>query len=376
MPESLTPELARPGRRQRFSLLDGQRGLAALIVMLRHCHTTGALLPVAYTAVDFFFLLSGFVIGYTYEQKLRDRKITTGRFLWTRFVRLYPMILFGTVFGAIPVFAQLILGGYPIGIGSLLGAFFRQLFLIPSPPLIYDVDSLDSIFPFNMPEWSLFFEVLANIAFAMFVFYITPIRLFILAALAAAGLGFATLAHGSMILGVDLQTLPGGLCRIGYSFTMGLLIHRLYNSQRFQLSPILSWLLSGILVALLICPQSFLLPNEFTFEMFVVLICFPLLVFLGAHTINGPRLSAVCDFAGRLSYPLYLTHFPIIFVFNWYIERHNPHGSVLVALIILQFSAVIACAVLALLFYDEPLRRAISSKLLPERFPAKPVQAT
>ena len=284
------------------------------------------------------------------------------------------MIVFGTIFGAIPICAQLILGAYPIGIGSLFGAFFRQLFLIPSPPLIYDVDSLDSIFPFNMPEWSLFFEVLANIAFAMLVFHITKIRLFILAAVAAVGLAFATLAHGSMILGVDLQTLPGGLCRIAFSFTMGLLIHRLYKSQRFQLSPVFSWLLSGILVGALMCPQPFLLPNEFTFEMLAVVVCFPLLVFFGAYTINGPRLSAVCDFAGRLSYPLYLIHFPIIYVFNWFIEKHHPHGPALFAMLILQFGAVIACAMLALLCYDEPVRRAISSKLLPERFPAKPVQ--
>lgn len=86
-----------------YDLLDGLRGVAALMVIFYHVFEAFATSPIdqqfnhGYLAVDFFFILSGFVIGYAYDD--RWKTMTTKDFIKRRLIRLHPMVVLGAVLG-------------------------------------------------------------------------------------------------------------------------------------------------------------------------------------------------------------------------------------------------------------------------------------
>ena len=92
--------------KSRYEILDGLRGVAALIVLAYHhfdLYNMGnpvhAIINHGYLAVDFFFILSGFVIGYAYDD--RWNKMSLKDFFKRRLVRLHPMIVFATLVGMV-----------------------------------------------------------------------------------------------------------------------------------------------------------------------------------------------------------------------------------------------------------------------------------
>src|SRR5215467_6046222 len=93
-----------------YLILDGLRGVAAVMVVGLHifeAHSTSPLDQIinhGYLAVDFFFVLSGFVIGYAYDDSWN--KMTLGGFFKRRLIRLHPMIIIATVIGAITFYFQ------------------------------------------------------------------------------------------------------------------------------------------------------------------------------------------------------------------------------------------------------------------------------
>lgn len=150
----------------RYELLDGLRGVAAIFVILYHFGEGFATSPVdqmmnhGYLAVDFFFILSGFVIGYAYDDRWQ-RGMSAGNFMLRRVIRLHPMVILSVIFGAV---AYLIQGsvrwdGTPMPLSMLLLALLLGLFLIPVlPGAGADVRGNNEMFPLNGPSWSLFFE--------------------------------------------------------------------------------------------------------------------------------------------------------------------------------------------------------------------------
>src|SRR5579864_4395262 len=93
-----------------FPLLDGLRGIAALAVLSLHIvqlMDAPVLLPHAHLSVDFFFILSGFVVANAYEKKLLH-SMTFTRFVKIRLVRLYPMIFAGGLLGTLVLLTRLL----------------------------------------------------------------------------------------------------------------------------------------------------------------------------------------------------------------------------------------------------------------------------
>ena len=89
----------------RYEILDGLRGVAAVIVLSFHLlevYSKGqqyTIINHGYLAVDFFFILSGFVVGYAYDD--RWGRMSLSDFFKRRLVRLHPMLIFGTLFGGL-----------------------------------------------------------------------------------------------------------------------------------------------------------------------------------------------------------------------------------------------------------------------------------
>lgn len=110
------PSAAFSDSRPHYVVLDGLRGVAALVVLGFHVFEAFATSPFdqkfnhGYLAVDFFFMLSGFVIGYAYDARWRGNGnpggMTTADFFKRRLVRLHPMICVGALLGIVSFFVQ------------------------------------------------------------------------------------------------------------------------------------------------------------------------------------------------------------------------------------------------------------------------------
>lgn len=157
----------------RYEILDGLRGVAALLVVGYHLFETyfhgGPDQPInhGYLAVDFFFVLSGFVIGYAYDD--RWNRMSTWGFIKRRLIRLHPMVIFGSFVGAV-LFYFGDCSDFPLikdtpwqmVILIMLWAFT----MIPIPASM-DVRGWGETNPLNGPAWSLQWEYLANLLYAL-----------------------------------------------------------------------------------------------------------------------------------------------------------------------------------------------------------------
>ena len=154
--------------RPHYEMLDALRGVAALLVVWYHVFEGfafaggGAIttLNYGYLAVDFFFMLSGFVIAYAYDPRWRTTLNLKGFFV-RRLVRLHPMVLLSAVIGAVTFSIQggVQWNGTQVSTGALMLALLCTMFFIPAVPGSYaEVRGNGEMFPLNGPSWSLFFE--------------------------------------------------------------------------------------------------------------------------------------------------------------------------------------------------------------------------
>ena len=317
----------------RYEILDGLRGVAALMVIVFHCFETyipqigTQIVNHGYLAVDFFFVLSGFVIGYAYDD--RWSSMTTWGFFKRRLVRLHPMVIAGTVIGA----ALFFFGewaGFP-NISKCSGwmfalCFVMGLFMIPCGPGL-DIRGWGETNSFNGPNWSLTYEYIGNILYA-FVFRRLPkIALSVLCfgcafftldlTLGWDVFGFFPEAKFDVIGGWSLtgDQLYVGFSRLLYPFLCGLLISRILPSHRSESNPSGSplhvrggfWWASLILIILFSVPQicGHSCRQDGLYQAIAIIVCFPLIVLLGAGSRTTDAFSTrVCKTLGEQSYPL------------------------------------------------------------------------
>lgn len=97
-------------------------------------------------------------------------------------------------------------------------------------------------------------------------------------------------------------------------------------------------------------------------EVLVVLIYFPLLVALGAGATLNPGVKKICVFSGNISYPLYMTHYVVMFAFLNYFTSHKPGTAELSVVIIAGTLLLIGFAYLVMVLYDIPLRKYLNAK--------------
>jgi len=358
-----------------YLILDGLRGVAAIIVVTFHLTEplgTGhldILVNHGYLAVDFFFLLSGFVIGYAYDD--RWSKMTVGTFFKRRLERLQPMVILGMTLGAIGFYFTdsaiwpLI---HTVPLWKMLLVLFIGYTVLPVP-LSLDIRGWEEMHPLNSVGWSLFFEYIANIMYALFIrkFSKKALSIFvIIAAIALAHLAI-TSPNGDVSGGwtLNAEQVYIGFVRTMYPFFAGLLLSRVFKPTRIKKA----FLWCSLLVILaLYMPRiggaEHLWMNG-VYESFCIIILFPLIVYLGASgMVHGKTEQKVCKFLGDISYPLYLVHYPLVYFYVAWIS--NNKGITLMealpyALLILLGGLILAY--ISLKWYDEPLRKWLRKKL-------------
>ena len=294
----------------RLAALDGMRGLAAIAVALMHGNSIfnlGWIPAHAYLAVDFFFLLSGYVLARAFDRRLRQGGAVD--FLQRRLIRLYPFIVLGSLMG----FCELIIHGvlaHSVSLSQSVLDLASSLLVIPTPPFI---SPHWRIYPVDPPLWSLFFEIAANLVYAAVAPWLGNRRLWMLVGL--SGLTFAItliLLNGSDI-GLGHFKMAG--LRVAFSFSLGVALHRTLGPDPKKL--VLPWVsmpaIFAVLVAVLLAPAA----PGWAYDFVAVFALFPALLVLAITThAGGSRLQSVCLVLGELSYPLYAIHMPFFLMLS------------------------------------------------------------
>ncbi|GAB3510288.1 acyltransferase [Spirosoma knui] len=341
-----------------FAILDGLRGVAALAIVLFHFmewvypDASQNFIAHGFLAVDFFFCLSGFVIGYAYDDRIR--RLGLAAFFKLRLIRLHPLVILGSVLGLLaylfdPFAAEPSLAER----ANLWLTFLCSVFLIPLPVM---KERAFNLFGFNAPAWSLFWEYVANIVYALVLYRVSRRYLSLLIILAAVVLCLVSYRAGNLLGGWSGATFWDGGARIMYSFLVGLLIYRA------------DWILKnnlGFLGMAVLLMLAFLMPfsqwNWLT-ELLIVLLYFPILIAAGAGATLSPGLHKLCVFLGKLSYPLYMTHYGVMWIFGGYLASHKPDALSLSLIVVGGTIVLTTFAYLVLLLYDEPIRRYLASR--------------
>lgn len=366
-----------------YELLDGLRGVAALLVVFYHIFEGfsfaggGTLITVinhGYLAVDFFFILSGFVIGYAYDDRWK-KNLTLKGFFKRRLIRLHPMIAMGAVIGCITFFIQggVKWDGTQVATSAVMLALLLAMFFIPAyPGAGYDVRGNGEMFSLNGPSWSLFFEYIGNILYALFIHRLSNKALTVLVILLGVGLSWFALSdvvgYGMIGVGWTLDGLNfwGGMLRMLFPFTLGMLISR--NFRPFKVRGAF-WICSVILLVLFCVPyvegHSPVCLNG-VFEMVCIVVIFPMLVCLGASgQTTDKRSTRICKFLGDISYPLYAIHYPLMYLFYaWLIENKLYTLGETWPMAALVYFGSIVLAYLCLKLYDEPVRKWLGRKFV------------
>jgi len=334
----------------RFLVLDGMRGIAAIIVMLLHImqQKDGEALPFAFLAVDFFYILSGFVVAFAYERRLMTGEMSLGEFAWVRVSRLYPLVLISVLAGiALAVMAAVFKGGITFREIAYSGAL--GLLLLPS----YVFPNWRTAFPYNPGSWSLSFELFVNALYGVIVPYLTTPRLIAAVIVSALLLIGVAQVNGSIEVGPQQADFHYGFLRVLFPFFAGVLLYRLRWPQVFR--PRIAAGLLLILAALLLVPAG---PSSVVSLVYVLLLM-PALVMAGAAVDVGRRFGKLCRMLGEISFPLYILQGPVLRVGDE-ISKHLPPNMSLpypVVFGFLEAATVVAVAYAGLLCFDKPLQR-------------------
>ncbi len=369
-----------------YALLDGLRGVAALLVLWYHVLegyafseglVTGifpAISPLnhAYLAVDFFFILSGFVIGYAYDDRWA-KGMTTWQFFKRRLIRLHPMVIIGAIIGLTMFCLQgsVQWDSTKVGTSFIMMSLLLHMFLIPVVPGAgAEIRGNGEMFPLNGPSWSLFFEYLGNIIYAVWIRRISTKALAIVTAvLGVFYLGFNAFdITGDGMLGVGWSMggwgFSGGLLRMLLPYSIGLLMSRVFKPAKIRGA---FWICSIILFALF-CPPMIESTGTICwnalYDALCVIIVFPVLVWTAASgTTESSFSTKVCTFLGDISYPLYVVHYPLMYYFyNWMAETGRYTFETTWLQSGLVFFGSIALAYLTLRLYDLPVRKFLAKR--------------
>ena len=302
-----TKALAAAPKGPRFIVLDGLRGIGALLVVYGHYNIelwpgldTFILYSNAYLVVDIFFLLSGFVLAHAFYDK---PDFNAWEYTKKRAFRLWPLHLF-TLAGCLAIMYY---SGDPISEKGLL----LNIALLHNIGVGSWVTNA-----FNYPSWSLSVELVANVAIAL-LFLAIPNRRWNTLSLAAISLTSGTLLFFNVEdLDVNALNLFGwlntGLLRGFLSFPLGILAYRCFVANRawFDRRSLLRTVCIGLMIAGLFA--SFLMGTPGRYEyLFVPFYAVAMMMFASPGLFWEKAMSRF-RFLGSISFAMYVVHMMVL----------------------------------------------------------------
>jgi peptidoglycan/LPS O-acetylase OafA/YrhL len=347
--------------KQHYKVLDGLRGIAALIVVIFHFMEIAIVdynknfIAHGYLAVDFFFCLSGFVLAYAYDN--RAQEITFLQFIKLRLIRLQPLVIVGSLLGLLTFLVDPFSDLYTVyGFVKTAVIFSCSVFLIPYPVM---EERYFNLFSLNAPSWSLFWEYVANILYISVLYKISINSLRVFVVLGAIVLCYVAYQHKNLSGGWGGPNFWDGGARILYSFLAGMLVYRA------------NWIIKnklGFMGIGLLLMVAFFTPYRDSYnwiiEPVLVLFYFPLIVSLGAGTVLADKFERLVVLSGEISYPLYMVHYPFVWVFLTYVAVIKPSVATLAMVIPLSVVFLLLLSYLVMREIDVPLRKYLRRNLL------------
>jgi peptidoglycan/LPS O-acetylase OafA/YrhL len=334
----------------RIYSLDGMRGLGAILVVAYHFGLEGNQnVHSGFLAVDFFFALSGFVIARAYGNQLQ-RGQSFREFIILRLCRLYPVFGLGLMAGlGKQLVGYLMNSPKTLPLDAMLTSVGLNAFLIPSP------FTSDTLFPLNGPSWSLFFEIIINVVFGITLFKARRRYLILISIMGAVLMIVSSYGYPTLDLGWGWSTFSVGVGRVTFSFCVGLII------ATFPIRAVHKHRWAALLAPLLLFMMLTYAPSKYQLEYGIIaaLIGSPTILVLGIRYEVSRKLNSVCAFLGDISYPLYLTHWPLMFL--GVVIARKLHLSETLSLLI-YISICIALAAAVEHFFDAPVRRWLKRK--------------
>ena len=341
MSDPVAQDQSRVAKHQHFPVLDGLRGVAALAVVLFHSYEGGGLVPNGPLAVDLFFVMSGFVIANSYGARLAG-SMTKLSFIARRFVRLYPMLFVGALGGIVLALLHNKLSpstAYPMH--ALLASGGLSLLVLP-----YLEPTLgEKAFTFNPPIWSLFFEIVANLAYVLIV---RRLNIAILVVIVLTGLA-GVVWYGPLGGGPNNFFIPG-FPRVACGFFGGVLLQQVwvkYPALRFSIGFLP---LTAVLLALLAIPK--VIGGALFIPVFLVMVA----IVWGAIGRGSVERRPVLQFLGEISYPVYLIHWLTLYLFTFVGTKLHLVGDKYAIVVAAHLCAIPFIGYVVAHYYETPVR--------------------
>lgn len=321
-----------PRPHTRLGQLDGLRGFAAVVIMLYHAEmvfrTHGPFVR-GYLLVDLFFLLSGFVLAVSTEKKL-NAGIGAIEFTRARFVRLWPLVAVGAGVAAV---RSLVLGTPPLELALILAL---DLAMIPS------LAGAGPFYRLNGPQWTLFYELVANFLHALVLRRVPTRWLPLIAAVFGAGLIYTVRLHGSDTWGVNAPTWKSwwmALPRVGWSYVLGVWLGRLHKDG-LRTPPLPWWIALALPVGGVMLVPSLPLRMA-TGDLVFVMPFLPVAMWCVAQCRPPQALMPALEWLGTFSLPLYCVHLTVLVAMSELFGRGTP----------IKLAAIGAALALSYLFF-------------------------
>lgn len=341
-----------------YPILDGLRGVAAVLVVVYHLFEAYYPVPAdhpehhGYLAVDFFYVLSGFVVGYAYDD--RWGKMSIPGFFKRRLARLHPLVILGVLIGAIAFWFDPFTNGMAhTSLLQLIGVMLISFSLLPSP----DIRGWGETHSLDGPCWSLLQEYIANFLYAVFGRKMKKTALWILVIISGIILTVVASWRNDVATGWGYSTFWIAVVRMMYPFFAGLLLFRLGKLIKLPMA----FPLCSLMIILLFFMPTF--KYNGLYEAACIIIAFPIIVACGAGgTITG-KWAKLCKFSGDISYPIYITHYPFIYIYTSWVVNTKPSPQQIIPVACGLFAFFILLAYGALKLYDEPVRSWLKRKM-------------
>lgn len=353
-------------QKQRFVYLDAVRGLAALVITF--CHFWTLILgksPIdrVYLAVDFFFVLAGFVSCYAYERRLLVN-MSWADFAKRRLIRLYPLYFLGFVIGLGATVIMCIRQHEPLH--QLVVPSIAHMLMLPLPyaaPFAGIAAKASEAFPLNLVVWALAYEVFVSLFYGAIVRWLNlKVLLGVIGAFFALySLGAYT--AGSYATGNEMAHILPAICRTGFSYFMGILVFRLSRPGAGN-----TWLWLPLTIAFYaMLSLPFLEHGNRFIDAPLLLFVLPVFVYLAAKCDMPRRLETISRRAGDLAYPIYMIHFPFVCFATLAISRYDLVGWQVWAVFAVTLALIVGLSALALKYFDEPVRRWLTAATFPKK---------
>ena len=369
-----TPSAAYSDSKKHLLILNALRGIAALMVLIMHTFEVYCegdyhkmLVNHGYLAVDFFFMLSGYVMAHAYDDRWDTMSVMD--FAKRRLIRLQPLIVLGMTIGALLFFFQessLFPKVAETSVSQVVLLMLIGYTLLPVPPSM-DIRGWAEMHPLNGAAWSLFFEYIANVLHVLVLRKLSNWALFALVLLAAGALfNVAVYGKAGDLIGgwsTEPEQLKIGFTRLLFPYMAGMLLRRVLPPSSGKNTFVIAGLL---LVLALGAPRVGGYDQVWLnglYEVVVLVAVFPIILYLGAMgTVRNSLTQKLCTFLGDISYPLYITHFPIIYTYSAWVTNYKvPIEEVMPASVAVMLTTILV-AYASLRWYDMPVRKWLTRR--------------